>query len=521
VLTAGSIFADYLIERQLGAGGMGAVYAARHPRLPRRIALKVLSDGLCDDPAFRARFEREGELIARVDHPNVVAVYDRGAADGRLWIAMQCVDGVDVDKLVRSGPSALPPERAVFILSEAAKGLDSAHRNGLLHRDIKPANILVAQDEGDGDRVLVTDFGIARALDQTALTKAGPAPATLSFASPEQIEGRALDHRSDIYSLGCTLFVMLTGSVPFPRNSQLDAMTAHLADPPPKVSTQRPGLPIAMDAVIARAMAKNPADRFGSCRELAAAARAALAAVPPSVEQLRPSPPPLFSGTPHPAGLPIRRGNSLSTGRRQVAIASGVAATGLVAIITASYLVFGGDDHPEGGAGVAAPTSAVPATNTDPWKAYDFVATALPGLVPATPHGTAYQGVTCKATDKKFVPVSDLEAEVAVARMKCGSKRLADVAFVYYIFCNRDQSPQPLTTTGHDWPDLRSERFQRGTSFGEVRYGTVSDGYGMLAVEFQNSSQNYCALVSAGADGTTGQDVYDNWFRTAPLERKE
>src|ERR1700742_4234087 len=231
---------------------MGAVYAARHPRLPRRVALKVLSENLGNDPDFRSRFEREAELAARVDHPNVVSVYDRGVEGDQLWIAMQYVDGVDAHQLIKRGPSVLTPARAVFILAEAAKGLDSAHRRGLLHRDVKPANILVAEDADEGDHVVVTDFGIARALDQTsALTNVGSIAATLPFASPEQIAGRGLGHRSDIYSLGCTFYVMLTGSVPFPRDSQIAVMHAHLADPPPRVTAGNPSLPAEMDDVIA------------------------------------------------------------------------------------------------------------------------------------------------------------------------------------------------------------------------------------------------------------------------------
>ncbi|MFI6871657.1 bifunctional serine/threonine-protein kinase/ABC transporter substrate-binding protein [Nocardia sp. NPDC050406] len=271
MLRVGEEFAGYVIERQIGRGGMGEMYLARHPRLPRSIAVKVLRRDFAEDGEIRARFEREADLVARLDHPNVVSVYDRGVDGGRLWIAMQYVDGVDVSTL---DPARLAPQRAVFIVGETAKALDYAHEVGVLHRDVKPANIMLARPSpGHGERVLLTDFGIGRLRDDTKnLTRTGTLTATMAYASPEQLSGQGLDHRSDQYSLACTLFWLLTGTTPFESDDVVAVIAGHLHQPPPSVSARRPILPSALDAVLARALAKRPDDRFRTCADFAAAA---------------------------------------------------------------------------------------------------------------------------------------------------------------------------------------------------------------------------------------------------------
>ncbi|OBJ70185.1 serine/threonine-protein kinase [Mycobacterium sp. 1274756.6] len=276
-MPAGAQVSGYTIERVLGAGGMGTVYLARHPTLPRSVALKVLSAELSADPEFRSRFRREADLAASLDHPNVVRVYTRGEAeDGRLWIAMQFIDGTDAGALVDDGPISV--ERALHIIGEVAKALDYAHSRKLLHRDIKPANFLLAGEPGPHERVLLADFGIARAVEEaTRLTATGSMMATVAYASPEAIEGRPLDHRSDLYSLGCALFRMLAGRSPFQDAGTMSAiMMAHLTRPVPPVTSFAPQLPPAINAVLAIAMAKDPAARFDSARQFAEAARAAL-----------------------------------------------------------------------------------------------------------------------------------------------------------------------------------------------------------------------------------------------------
>ncbi|MEV6065769.1 protein kinase [Nocardia sp. NPDC052001] len=317
-LAAGSVFAGFTIDILLGAGGMGEVYRAQHPRLPRMVALKVLSDSTAADPSFRARFDREADLAARLNHRNIVTIHDRGVEAERPWICMEYVPGTDVAHAIKQQGDGLNPARAVHILTEAARGIDHAHSNGLLHRDIKPANILLSPgDPGDPERVVVSDFGIARRVDQsTALTETGTFVATLAYAAPEIFTGDPVDHRTDLYALGATLYEMLTGTVPYPRTTPAAVLHAHLMQPPPKLTAHNPALPRELDDIIARALAKSPAERFSTARELATSVAGALSrpqplrspAQPPrptppqpprtTLEQGRIAPPPLAEGAP-------------------------------------------------------------------------------------------------------------------------------------------------------------------------------------------------------------------------------
>ncbi|MEV6214259.1 protein kinase [Nocardia sp. NPDC051833] len=279
VLRKGDVFAGYTIRRVLGYGGMGVVYLARHPRLPRLTALKLLSRDLSADDEIRHRFEREADLVAQLEHPNIVNVYDRGNDDDQLWISMQFVAGTDV---ATADVNVLTPGRAVQIAAETATALDFAHASGVLHRDVKPANILLAKPPiGRPERVVLTDFGIAAVRDsETTLSSAGSITATLAYAAPEHLAGAPLDHRADQYSLACTLFWMLTGSVPFPGPNPAAVIQAHMSKPVPPLRSLRPDLPSTLDTVLARATAKQPGARYDSCAEFAGAARAALFAVP-------------------------------------------------------------------------------------------------------------------------------------------------------------------------------------------------------------------------------------------------
>jgi serine/threonine-protein kinase len=308
-LSAGAMVAGYTIEAVIGRGGMGTVYRARNPSLPRSDALKVLSSELSQDAHFRARFEREAELAATLDHPNIVTVYSRGETDGQLWIAMQYVAGSDVDKELSQG--RMSPQRAVFIIGEVAKALNYAHRRHLLHRDVKPANFLLAPND---ERVFLADFGIARALDEVVgLTQTGMVMASIAYASPESLTGEPADHRSDIYSLGCSLYRMLTGRSPFARTGGMAAAAAaHLTEPPPRATDLVPSLPAAMDAVIAKAMAKKPDERYQNAMDLAYAAARALDETTEAVRRAAPPPvPPYWPGEnspgrsqPFPTGMP-------------------------------------------------------------------------------------------------------------------------------------------------------------------------------------------------------------------------
>jgi eukaryotic-like serine/threonine-protein kinase len=275
MLSAGWVFAGYRIERVLGAGGMGTVYLARNPDLPRSEALKVLNAELCRDADFRARFIREADVASALEHPNIVSIHQRGEFEGQLWIAMQFVDGTDANAALRAG--TMTPARAVHVISEVAKALDYAHQRGVVHRDVKPANFLLSGPIGPDERVLLGDFGIARALDDAGLTITGSVTATVAYAAPEVLAGQPFDGRADLYSLACTLFRLLTGQAPFATASGSAAVVAaHLHAPPPKVTDVVPGLSAELDQVIATAMAKDPSQRFTSARGLADAATAAL-----------------------------------------------------------------------------------------------------------------------------------------------------------------------------------------------------------------------------------------------------
>ncbi|MEV0293094.1 protein kinase [Nocardia sp. NPDC050710] len=275
MLNSGEVFAGYTVERLLGQGGMGSVYLARHPRFSRQTALKLLNRELFADAEVRARFEREADLAAHLDHPNIVTVYDRGSEHDQLWIAMQYIDGVDAAAV---NPMTLPPERAVQIIEGVAEALDYAHGQGVLHRDVKPANIMLARSVGgQGERVFLTDFGIARLReDSTHLTQTGMFTATLAYASPEQMTGAHLDHRSDQYSLACALYWLLAGVGPFDADNPADIIRGHLQLALPPLAVRRPGLNPALDAVLAAGMAKRPEHRYNTCSEFAAAAKHAL-----------------------------------------------------------------------------------------------------------------------------------------------------------------------------------------------------------------------------------------------------
>jgi DNA-binding beta-propeller fold protein YncE len=273
VITVGSVLAGYRIEAVAGEGGMGRVYRATQLGLNRQAALKVIVPELADDPDFRARFKRESELSASIDHPNVVPVYEAGEADGRLFIAMRWVEGTDLRSvIVRDGP--LEPSRAVAIVEQVAAALDAAHGGGLVHRDVKPANVMLTSTHG-GEHVYLTDFGLTKRTSSAAeLTKTGAFVGTPDYMAPEQIRGERADARADVYALGCLLFHALTGRPPYDRDTEVAKMYAQLHDPPPTLAG--PGIPGALDGVIARALAKEASARYPSAGDLARAARAAL-----------------------------------------------------------------------------------------------------------------------------------------------------------------------------------------------------------------------------------------------------
>jgi Protein kinase domain len=274
-LGLGSRLLDYRLETLLGRGGMSVVYVAEDLRLRRKVAVKLLAPELAEDDRFRERFVRESELAASIDHPNVIPIYEAGEVDGRLYIAMRYVAGTDLKALLRrEGP--LVPIRAAAIVAQLAAALDVAHGRGLVHRDVKPGNVLLAAEDGR-EHVYLSDFGVAKSASfATGLTTAGQRLGTIDYVAPEQIRGESVDGRADQYSLGCLLFECLTGEVPFRRETEVAVIYAHLRDKPQAVSERLPEIPPGIDPVLARALAKKPGDRYQSCRDLAAAAGAAL-----------------------------------------------------------------------------------------------------------------------------------------------------------------------------------------------------------------------------------------------------
>ncbi len=275
---SGAQVAGYRLEERIGQGGMAVVYRAYDSRLDRHVALKILAPGLAADEAFQRRFIRESRAAAAVDDPHIIPVFEAGESNGVLFIAMRYVRGGDVRRLIDT-TGQLPPDQAAEIVSQAASALDAAHARGLVHRDVKPANMLLEASSGI-DRpghVYLSDFGLSKtALAVSGLTATGQFLGTLDYVAPEQIEGRVLDGRSDLYSLACSAFEMLCGEPPFRREQGVSVMYAHLSEVPPSLRLRRPELPAEIDAVMARALAKAPADRYATCREFAAAFRSAL-----------------------------------------------------------------------------------------------------------------------------------------------------------------------------------------------------------------------------------------------------
>ncbi|MFD0000601.1 serine/threonine-protein kinase [Nocardia sp. NPDC127526] len=491
----GTIFAGYRIERKLGAGGMGTVYLAQHPRLPRKDALKVLADGRGRDGDFRNRFLREAEIAARLDHPNLVTVRDRGEEGELLWIAMRYVDGIDLAELIARGREALGPERVVHIVSEAAKGLDEIHRAGLLHRDVKPGNILVDERAGAADRVFVTDFGIARAAtDSTIDARSAGVTGTLAYAAPEQLRGGRTDRRADVYSLGCTLYHLLTGSPPFPRETVGAVMYAHLNEPPPRPTARNPRLAPGFDAVVARALAKNPGDRFADCGELAAAAQVALA-----------------GGVV--AGPPERRSR-----RRML----GLAALGIALVLAGGALAFAVLREP---AGTPVHSNPPRTGTTEPaeWGAGGFIAEAFPDLLPPIPASAGYQQLSsCTINPGSRLP-QEVRAADAVVELFCVGN--TDPVWSMTFTCNSDRSR--ITPAAQLAQPEGDETWNRASGSGHLFWGSVvfpagtipalaDQRVGMLEVYFDNPDRNFCSIRVMG-ETDTGAELRTEWWPDAPL----
>ncbi len=314
----GEEFAGYRLRAVLGQGGMSIVYQAENPRLGSLIALKVLDPELASDNIFRARFLEESRIAASLNHPNVIPIYDMGASDGLLYIAMRYVSGTDLRQMLKKR-GRLIPSTALALTGQAARALDAAHRRGLVHRDVKPGNLLIERgsDDDDPDHVYLADFGITKhAMDRTGLTSTGQFLGTVDYVAPEQIRGMSVLGLADQYSLGCVLYECLTGRVPFEKDLDAAIIWAHVEESPPMPTALRPELPTAVDDVFARVLAKQPGDRYASCREFIDATRVALgdlAAEPRTLGSLT-TPPTVPVGA---QAVTANRGDTLASHRRQ------------------------------------------------------------------------------------------------------------------------------------------------------------------------------------------------------------
>jgi len=318
----GTELAGYQIEGVIGRGGMSVVYLAEHVRLGRKVALKVLAPELAGSERFHDRFLRESKLAASIDHPNIVPIYDADESEGVLYIAMRYVEGSDLKQAIRD-QGRLEPLRTSTIVDQIASALDAAHARGLVHRDVKPANVLLTPD----DHVYVSDFGLTkRAVSVSGLTETGQLIGTIDYVAPEQIKGDPVDHRADVYSLGCLLFESLTGHAPYPRDLEVGVLWAHVETPPPSLTQERPDLPPEVDDVVALAMAKDPAERTAVAGDVAAGFRSALGLEAP------------------PVGLPtVRRPNPKpKKPRRRTVIAAVVAGVALLGAVGIFLLIQGG-----------------------------------------------------------------------------------------------------------------------------------------------------------------------------------
>jgi serine/threonine protein kinase len=318
LMGVGSKIGGYRVKGLVGQGGMGAVYLAEEAETGGEVALKVLAPEHAESEEFRRRFTRESRYANSLNHPHIVRVRDVGEADGLLYMAMDYVRGMDL-KLLLALEGELDAERAVSLLSQVANALDAVHASGLYHRDVKPGNVVVASGDGpeERDHCYLTDFGLSKnpSQDSRALTAEGNFVGTFYYTAPEQILATELDHRVDVYSLGCLLYECLTGEPPFRREREVDVLHAHIEEPPPTVTERRRDLPPGLDEVVAKAMAKKPEERYGTCMEMMESARKALAASPalPHAPVAGAAPAPTSGGGPLRLRLRVTSGNAQGT----------------------------------------------------------------------------------------------------------------------------------------------------------------------------------------------------------------
>jgi len=320
----GTPFGRYRLLELLGQGGMGEVWRAHDTTIDRVVAIKMLLPHYAEDPDYETRFRREARAAARLDDPHVVPIYDVGEIDGRLYVAMQLINGVDLQTMLSAGP--LEPRRAVQIVEQIASALHAAHQAGLVHRDVKPSNILVTPK----DFAYLIDFGIARAADDSPLTKANTTMGTWAYMAPERFRSGDADPSGDVYALACVLYQCLTGHPPFPGDDLEQVAVGHMVTPPPHPSEELDTVPTALDQVITTGLAKQPTDRYPNTLEMAAAARQAItdpiprgSHIAPYAEPTRPWPATL-------AASPNRSGAAPAAWRRPGVLIGALAAVALL-----------------------------------------------------------------------------------------------------------------------------------------------------------------------------------------------
>ncbi len=401
-LSDGDDFAGYRIESRLGRGGMGILYLAVEPGLDRRVALKLIAPEAATDEVFARRFAEESRIAASIEHPNVVPIYAAGEQRGIPFIAMRYVAGSDLARrIAREG--RLEPAPAAELIAQVGNGLDAIHAAGLVHRDVKPANVLLSGGEG-AEHAYITDFGVARNVTtESGLTQTGRFVGTLDYVAPEQISGGVVDARVDVYALGCLLFKLLTGEVPFPREGEAARLYAHLHDPPPAPSLYAPEVSMALDDVVARAMSKQPEDRYPSAGDLGRAALAAVSGARVSVPERTVATGAAATGTAETRRLPPSDARPPSAGRRRLRIAGGLLAAAAIAVIVVALVGPGGGDGDGDAATTAAQKEGAPPRQEEKSQPRRLSRAAL----------IAGADDVCAASQRRYVAIRDLEGEYA------------------------------------------------------------------------------------------------------------
>lgn len=391
------------MERILGRGGMGDVYLARDRRLGRSIALKVMRDEFLADEQYQSRFEREVQSAAALNHPHIVQVYDSGVAAGLPYLCMEFVEGPTLQaRLVQSGPFML--ERALDVADQILSALGYAHSHGVVHRDVKPQNVLL---DSDG-RAKLTDFGIAWMVGQQATTATGAVVGSASYLSPEQAQGETPTPQSDLYSLGSVLFAMLSGRPPFEGPTPFATANLHVTAPPPSLASVRADLPPSLDAVLSKALAKRPLERYADAQEFREALAATVAGVTPAdivagATSVMPGPPPADLRPIDATRVAPRRSSGRAGPRRWATVAAVVLALLLLGISTA-VLALGPDDL---FGGPAAPSSSAPTSATTNSPSVTSTTAPRPQTTVVVPVAPAGSGTNPVSKDKPNSPKND------------------------------------------------------------------------------------------------------------------